>query len=38
MVSFAGTWMKRGYKSQYGISFVIEYYNGLEINFEVLSM
>ena len=38
MVSFDGTWMKRGYKSKYGIAFVIEYYTGLVINFEILSM
>ena len=38
MVSFDGTWMKRGYKSRYGIAFVIEYYTGLAIDFEILSM
>ena len=38
MVSFDVIWMKRGYKSTYGIAFVIEYYTGLVINFEILSM
>ena len=36
MVSFDCTWIKRGYKSKYGIAFVIEY-TGLVIDFEILS-
>ena len=38
MVSFYGTWMKRGYESKYGISFVIEYYTWFVIEFEILIM
>ena len=35
MVSFDGTWMKRGYKSKYSIAFVIEYYIGLVIDWYI---
>ena len=35
MVSFDGTWMKRVFKSKYGIAFVIEYYTGLIIDWDI---
>ena len=38
MDSFDGTWMKRGYKSKYGIAFVIEYFTGLVLPTRMLIM
>ena len=37
MVSFDGTWHKRGYTSHHGVGFVIETLTGLVLDYEVLS-